>query len=152
MIAVVQRVDRASVEVEDPPYRAEIAAGLLVLLGVEDGDTETEADRMTGRIAGLRIFRDDEGRMNRSVTDVAGDVLVVSQFTLAADTARGNRPSFVRAAEPVRAEALYERVMDGLRNEHGITTAGGRFGAMMKVALINDGPVTIILRSGDSER
>lgn len=151
MIAVVQRVDRASVHVEDPPYEAEIQSGLLVLLGVEEGDSETEADWMAGRIAKLRIFRDEDGRMNRSVLDVGGEVLVVSQFTLAADTARGNRPSFVRAAAPERAESLYERVMNGLRNDHAVRVGSGRFGAMMKVALVNDGPVTIILKSSESE-
>ena len=151
MIAVVQRVDRASVRVEDPPYEAEIRSGLLVLLGVEEGDSEAEADWMAGRIARLRIFRDEDGRMNRSVLDVGGEVLVVSQFTLAADTARGNRPSFVRAAAPERAESLYERVMNGLRDDHAVRVGSGRFGAMMKVALVNDGPVTIILKSSESE-
>ena len=151
MIAVVQRVDRASVHAEDPPYEAEIQSGLLVLLGVEEGDSEIEADWMAGRIAKLRIFRDEDGRMNRSVLDVGGEVLVVSQFTLAADTARGNRPSFVRAAAPERAESLYERVMNGLRDDHAVRVGSGRFGAMMKVALVNDGPVTIILKSSESE-
>ncbi len=151
MIAVVQRVDRASVRVEDPPYEAEIRSGLLVLLGVEGGDSEAEADWMAGRIARLRIFRDEDGRMNRSVLDVGGEVLVVSQFTLAADTARGNRPSFVRAAPPELAESLYERVMNILREVHAVRVGSGRFGAMMAVSLINDGPVTIILKSSDSE-
>ena len=151
MIAVVQRVDRASVRVEDPPYEAEIRSGLLVLLGVEEGDSEAEADWMAGRIARLRIFRDEDGRMNRSVLEVGGEVLVVSQFTLAADTARGNRPSFVRAAPPELAESLYERVMNILREVHAVRVGSGRFGAMMAVSLINDGPVTIILKSSDSE-
>ena len=151
MIAVVQRVDRASVRVEDPPYEAEIRSGLLVLLGVEGGDSEAEADWMAGRIARLRIFRDEDGRMNRSVLDVGGEVLVVSQFTLAADTARGNRPSFVRAAPPELAESLYERVMNILREVHAVRVGSGRFGAMMAVSLVNDGPVTIILKSSDSE-
>ena len=151
MIAVVQRVDRASVHAEDPPHEAEIQSGLLVLLGVEEGDSEIEADWMAGRIAKLRIFRDEDGRMNRSVLDVGGEVLVVSQFTLAADTARVNRPSFVRAAAPERAESLYERVMNGLRDDHAVRVGSGRFGAMMKVALVNDGPVTIILKSSESE-
>ncbi len=151
MIAVVQRVDRASVRVEDPPYEAEIRSGLLVLLGVEGGDSEAEADWMAGRIARLRIFRDEDGRMNRSVLDVGGEVLVVSQFTLAADTARGNRPSFVRAAPPELAESLYERVMNILREVHAVRVGSGRFGEMMAVSLVNDGPVTIILKSSDSE-
>ncbi|HBZ96480.1 MAG: D-tyrosyl-tRNA(Tyr) deacylase [Phycisphaerae bacterium] len=151
MIAVVQRVDRASVRVEDPPYEAEIRSGLLVLLGVEEGDSEAEADWMAGRIARLRIFRDEDGRMNRSVLEVGGEVLVVSQFTLAADTARGNRPSFVRAAPPELAESLYERVMNILREVHAVRVGSGRFGAMMAVSLVNDGPVTIILKSSDSE-
>ena len=149
MITVVQRVDRASVHVEDPPHEASIESGLLVLLGVEAGDTDVEADWMAGRLARLRIFRDEDGRMNRSVQDVDGALLVVSQFTLAADTSGGNRPSFVRAADPAVAESLYERVIDVLRREHQLPVGTGLFGAMMKVELVNDGPVTIMLRSGD---
>lgn len=149
MIAVVQRVDRASVHVEDPPHRASIDSGLLVLLGVEAGDGDAESDWMAGRLARLRIFRDEDGRMNRSVQDVGGALLVVSQFTLAADTSRGNRPSFVHAAEPAVAESLYERVVELLRREHDLPVETGLFGGMMKVELVNDGPVTIILRSGD---
>ena len=103
MIAVVQRVSRAGVRTDEPPRAVSIDGGLLVLLGVERGDAESEADWMVGKIAALRIFRDDEARMNRSVVDVGGSVLVVSQFTLVGDCARGNRPSFARAADPVDA-------------------------------------------------
>ncbi len=149
MIAVVQRVDRASVHVEEPPHEASIESGLLVLLGVEDGDTDAEADWMAGRLARLRIVADEHGRMNRSVQDTGGALLVVSQFTLAADTSRGNRPSFVHAADPAVAESLYERVVDVLRREHDLPVETGLFGGMMKVELVNDGPVTIILRSGE---
>ncbi len=148
MIAVVQRVSRAGVRTEAPPRAVSIDGGLLVLLGVERGDAEPEADWMAGKIAGLRIFRDDQERMNRSVTDAGGSVLVVSQFTLAGDCSRGNRPSFARAADPVDAERLYERVIDRLRGKHGLPIEHGVFGAMMEVDLVNDGPVTITLQSG----
>jgi D-tyrosyl-tRNA(Tyr) deacylase len=147
MIAVVQRVGRASVSVEDMGYRAEIGAGLCVLLGVEQGDGEREAGWMAGKLARLRIFRDDEGRMNRSVQDVGGAVLVVSQFTLAGDCMKGNRPSFIHAAEPAVGEQLYERVVALLRDEHDLPVETGVFGAMMEVGLLNDGPVTLIVRT-----
>jgi D-tyrosyl-tRNA(Tyr) deacylase len=148
MIAVVQRVSRAGVRTDEPPRAVSIDGGLLVLLGVERGDAESEADWMVGKIAALRIFRDDEARMNRSVVDVGGSVLVVSQFTLVGDCARGNRPSFARAADPVDAERLYEHVIAGLRGTHGLPIEHGVFGATMQVDLVNDGPVTITLQSG----
>ena len=149
MIAVVQRVKRASVSVEEPPHHAAIEAGLLILLGVEEGDTETQAHWMAGKLAKLRIFRDDQGRMNHSVLDIGGEVLVVSQFTLAGDCSRGHRPSFVRAADPEVAETLYDQVVQHLRDDHDLPVGTGVFGGMMQVELVNDGPVTIILRSGD---
>jgi len=149
MIAVVQRVKRASVDVEDPPHHAEIETGLLVLLGVEEGDTELQSHWMAGKIAKLRIFRDDQERMNHSVLDIGGEVLVVSQFTLAGDCSRGHRPSFVRAADPTVAECLYEQVVRQLRDDHDLPVGTGVFGGMMQVELVNDGPVTIILRSDD---
>ncbi len=144
MIAVVQRVTRASVVAGE--HRAAIGAGLCVLLGVEVGDGEGEAEWVAAKLARLRIFRDDEDRMNRSVQDIDGSVLLVSQFTLAGDCSRGNRPSFVGAAEPEIGERLYERVAEHLRTTHGLPVGTGLFGAMMQVELVNDGPVTIIVR------
>ncbi len=122
----------------------EIGAGLVVLLGVADGDTEAEAERLAGKIARLRIFEGESGKFDRSLLDVGGAALVVSQFTLIADTARGNRPSFSDAARPETAEPLYERFSQALR-ELGVPVQTGVFGAKMQVSLVNDGPVTIIL-------
>lgn len=147
MIAVVQRVSRASVTVEATGHHAVIDTGLLVLLGVEDGDADDAAGWMAGKIARLRIFADDAGKMNRSVQDVGGGVLLISQFTLAGDCRKGNRPSFVHAAVPDEGERLYELVATHLRDEHGLPVGQGQFGAHMDVALCNDGPVTLILRS-----
>ncbi len=147
MIAVIQRVSEASVEVPEHGHAAAIGAGLCVLLGVEHGDTEADAEWMAGKIARLRIFRDDAGKMNRSVTEIGGEILLVSQFTLAGDCAHGNRPSFTRAAPPAVAEKLYERVMELLRDEHRIPVKSGVFGGMMSVRIVNDGPMTLIARS-----
>jgi D-aminoacyl-tRNA deacylase len=138
MRALVQRVSSASVSVEGELISA-IDTGLLVLLGVRSGDGEEEADRLARKVLALRIFEDSEGRMNRSVVEVGGDVLCVSQFTLYGDVRRGNRPSFVDAAAPEVAELLYERVRSALG------ARGGRFGARMEVALVNDGPVTLLV-------
>ena len=140
MRAVVQRVSRARVTVEGETV-GEIGPGLLVLLGIRKGDSEDQADKLARKLLALRIFEDDEGRMNRSVTDIGGDVLCVSQFTLYGDARRGNRPSFVDAAPPEEAEPLYERVRAGLGAQ------GGRFGARMAVELANDGPVTLIVEA-----
>jgi D-tyrosyl-tRNA(Tyr) deacylase len=137
---VVQRVTRASVTVESEQVAA-IGPGLLVLLGVRRGDTEDQADRLARKLLALRIFEDDEGRMNRSVTDVGGEVLCVSQFTLYGDARKGNRPSFVDAAPSEEAEPLYARVREAL------SAKGGRFGAHMEVDLTNDGPVTIVVEA-----
>jgi D-tyrosyl-tRNA(Tyr) deacylase len=145
MIAVVQRVSEASVTVEDEVVGA-IGPGLCVLVGVATSDTDGFADAMADKLAKLRIFPDESGRMNRSVVEAAGSLLVVSQFTLLGDTERGNRPSFVAAAPPERAEPLYRRVVDRLADVHGLRVATGRFRASMRVALVNDGPVTIVLR------
>jgi D-tyrosyl-tRNA(Tyr) deacylase len=138
MRAVVQRVSSASVTVGGERIAA-IDRGLLVLLGVRRGDTAEQAGKLARKLLALRIFEDEEGRMNRSVTDVGGEVLCVSQFTLYGDTRKGNRPSFVEAAPPEEAEPLYERVREALGAQ------GGRFGAHMEVALVNDGPVTVIV-------
>lgn len=152
MIAVVQRVSRASVEVPVEGYRADIGHGLCVLLGVETADAEGEAAWLAGKLARLRIFNDKMGKMNLSVGDVAGSILLISQFTLPADCARGNRPSFVRAASPVLGERLYEAVARNLREKQGVPVKTGVFGGMMQVELVNDGPVTIILRSRGNEK
>ena len=143
MRAVVQRVSRASVLVEGSE-RAEIGAGLLVLLGVAGGDVEDDARRLAGKVARLRVFENEDGRFDRSLLDTGGAALVVSQFTLLADTTKGNRPSFTAAAEPDRAEALYDHFCAALREE-GVPVEQGVFGARMEVELVNDGPVTVVL-------
>lgn len=145
MRAILQRVRRASVEVEGQVVGA-IDGGLLVLLGVLDGDGAREADWIADRIAGYRVFEDDRGRMNLSVEQTGGACLVVSQFTLAADGRRGRRPSFDAAASPAVAEPLYERVVAALE-ARGLGVATGRFGARMAVELLNDGPATFLLES-----
>jgi len=139
MRAVIQRVARA----RSTPG-GEIGAGVCVLLGVARGDTDADAERLAGKVARLRIFENDEGRFDRSLLDTGGAVLVVSQFTLIADTAKGNRPSFSGAAPPEEAEALYEAFCAALR-ELGVEVATGEFGARMALELVNDGPVTIVL-------
>jgi D-aminoacyl-tRNA deacylase len=143
MRAVVQRVSAAQVLVDGETV-GEIGRGLCVLLGVAGGDDEEVAERLAGKVARLRIFENEEGKFDRSVVDVHGAALVVSQFTLIADTAKGNRPSFTGAALPKQAERLYEGFCESLRGQ-GIDVARGRFGARMVVELANDGPVTIVL-------
>ena len=143
MRAVCQRVSRAQVTVDGEIVGA-IGAGWAVLLGVGPHDDEATAARIADKIVGLRIFEDEAGKMNRSVLDVGGEVLVISQFTLYADTSRGRRPGFTGAAPPAIAEPLVERVASLIR-ERGLTVATGRFGAMMDVELTNHGPVTIVL-------
>ncbi len=143
MRAVVQRVASARVLV-DGEVVGEIGQGLCVLLGVARGDGPDQAERLAGRVARLRIFENDEGRFDRSLLDTGGAVLAVSQFTLIADTAKGNRPSFTDAAPPEEAKPVYERFCAAL-GELGIEVATGRFGARMAVELVNDGPVTIVL-------
>ena len=145
MRAVVQRVRNASVTVADEIV-AEIGPGLVVLLGVAEEDTVAEAERLAGKVARLRIFENDEGRFDRSLLDVSGEALVVSQFTLIADTRKGNRPSFTDAADPGVAEPLYEHFCAALEDE-GVRVSRGVFGARMQVALVNDGPVTILLEA-----
>jgi D-tyrosyl-tRNA(Tyr) deacylase len=144
--AVVQRVARASVRVRDDVV-GEIGAGLLVLVGVAGGDGEEEAAALAGKVARLRIFENEDGRFDRSLLDTGGAALVVSQFTLLADTGKGNRPSFTAAAAPDVAEPLVERFCGALR-ELGVAVEAGRFGARMQVELVNDGPVTIVLGAG----
>ena len=144
MIALVQRVAEASVTVDGETVSA-IGPGVLVLLGVVRGDTRAEADWLAAKIAALRIFPDDAGKMNRSLRDTAGEALVVSQFTLAGDARRGTRPSFARAALPADAEPLYEHAAAALGDALGRPVATGVFGASMQVALVNDGPVTLWL-------
>ena len=146
MIAVVQRVSEASVTVAEADHHQQIGPGLCVLLGVEQGDTERQAEWMAGKLARLRIFRDDEGKMNRSVQDIGGEVLMVSQFTLAGDCNKGNRPSFIRAAEPEEGQRLYECVCDSVEKDHKLPVKRGVFGAMMDVMIRNDGPVTLIVK------
>lgn len=144
MISVVQRVSQARVDIAGATV-GEIAGGLLVLLCAERGDTEAQADRLLAKLLKLRIFSDEDGKMNRSVQDVGGGLLVVSQFTLAADTAGGNRPSFTGAALPEDGRRLYEYFVAQARAAHP-RVATGEFGADMQVHLVNDGPVTIPLR------
>ena len=138
MRAVVQRVSRASVEVDGEEVAA-IGPGLLVLLGLARGDSEAQADRLARKLLALRIFEDEDGRMNRAVADGGGEVLCVSQFTLLGDTRKGNRPSFAAAAPPEEAQPLYQRVRKALGAQ------GGRFGEHMAVTLVNDGPVTLVI-------
>ena len=142
MIALVQRVSSASVRVDGETV-GEVGRGLLVLLGVVRGDGPGQADWLASKVAALRVFPDGEGRMNRSLVDVGGDALVVSQFTLAGDARKGTRPSYVRAAAPDVADPLYRAFCDRLAETLGRPVATGRFGAAMEVALVNDGPVTL---------
>ena len=146
MRIVLQRVKEASVTVAGDRISA-IGPGLLLLVGVAQGDSESEADWLAEKIAGLRIMADEEGKMNRSVKDVGGAALAVSQFTLLADTRKGRRPSFVGAAQPEKATHLFDYFCERLRAEGVDPVKTGRFGAMMDVSLINDGPVTIVLES-----
>lgn len=147
MRALVQRVGEASVEVEGQVI-GQVGPGLVVLVCAMRGDDESAAEKLAARIAKLRIFRDDQGRMNRSLADVSGGALVVSQFTLAADTSSGNRPGFSTAASPADGERLYLHFAESLR-DLGISVETGSFGADMKVRLLNDGPVTIWLDTAD---
>lgn len=147
MIGVVTRVSSASVSVDAPPLVRGIDHGLLVLLAIEPDDTEDTVRWMAGKIAHLRVFPDDAGKMNRSIQDVQGRVLLISQFTLAGDCSKGNRPSFVKAAPPHIAEPMYLTVAATLTEEHEIGVETGVFGASMQVSSVNEGPVTLILRS-----
>lgn len=145
MRAVVQRVKRASVTI-DGTKKAEIGVGFLILLGVHETDTEADAEYLAKKCCGLRVFEDDNGKMNRSVQDVGGTFLVVSNFTLYGDCKKGNRPSFTSAARPETAVPLYEHFISCVR-QSGIACQTGTFGADMQVELLNDGPVTLIVES-----
>ncbi|MEE9555795.1 MAG: D-aminoacyl-tRNA deacylase [Candidatus Adiutricales bacterium] len=145
MRAVIQRVSRGSVLVDGEEIGA-IGSGLVILLGVHRDDNTEDGKYLAQKIVNLRIFSDENGKMNRSLLDVGGQALIVSQFTLWGDTRKGRRPSFIKAAEPDQAEKLYQNFVSEM-NRQNITTATGEFGAMMELALINEGPVTLILDS-----
>jgi D-tyrosyl-tRNA(Tyr) deacylase len=150
MRAVIQRVIASSVVIAGA-VKAAIGPGLLVLLAVDETDTTADIEWLTGKVVRLRIFNDEEGLMNRSVQDVGGGILVISQFTLFASTKKGNRPSFSRSARPEIAIPLYEQFLRRLAADFGQPVAAGEFGADMKVSLVNDGPVTIIIDSKNPE-
>ena len=150
MRVVVQRVSQSNVKVSGEVI-GEIKKGLMVLVSFVDEDNDTDLDWMTKKIINLRIFNDDEGKMNRSVQDVAGDILLVSQFTLHGSTKKGNRPSFIKAAKPDFANVMYERFIKVLEQTLGKEIQTGEFGGDMKVSLINDGPTTMIIDSRNKE-
>ncbi len=150
MKVVIQRVSQASVTI-DSKIVAEIQKGLLVLVGIEDADTQEDILWLTSKIANLRIFEDENEVMNLSIKDINGDVIVVSQFTLHASTKKGNRPSYIKAAKPEIAIPLYEKFIAQLEQEIGKKLQTGKFGADMKVLLINDGPVTIVMDTKNKE-
>lgn len=150
MRIVIQRVSRASVKVADETV-GKIENGLLVFLGISHDDQEEDVHWLAKKLMNLRIFNDDEGKMNLSLNDVDGEVLMVSQFTLHASTKKGNRPSFVKSANPNLGKRLYDYFIDYLNKEYKISVATGVFGAMMEIELLNDGPVTIIMDSKNKE-
>jgi D-tyrosyl-tRNA(Tyr) deacylase len=150
MRAVLQRVTSASCTV-DGQITGQIDTGFLVLLGVEDADTAEDAQWLAQKIVGMRVFSDEHGLMNKALSDVDGNILLISQFTLFAQTKKGNRPSFIRAARPDKAIPLYEQMIELLNTLTGKTTATGIFGADMKISLVNDGPVTITMDTKNRE-
>ena len=150
MRIVLQRVSEASVTIEGT-VKGSIGWGYLILLGIESADNQADIDWLCGKIARLRVFSDDEGKMNRSLEDIGGEVLVISQFTLHASTKKGNRPSYIKAAPPEVAIPLYESFLKTLEQNLGKPVASGEFGADMKVALINDGPVTLTIDTKNRE-
>ena len=150
MRVVIQRVSHAQVEVEGK-ITGKIGSGLLVLVGIVDEDSSEDIEWLSGKIVNLRVFDDQQGIMNRSVMDIGGDLLVVSQFTLHASTRKGNRPSYIRAAKPEKAIPVYEEFLKHLEKDLGKNVPSGIFGAMMKITLLNDGPVTIIIDSKNRE-
>lgn len=146
MIVVLQRVSESSVKI-DGRIKAEIALGLMILLGIEEADNQEDIDWLSKKIVNLRIFPDENGVMNRSVLEVGGGILLISQFTLHASTKKGNRPSYIKAAKPDFAIPMYEKMITALEAELGKPIGTGEFGAAMKVSLVNDGPVTIVMDS-----
>jgi D-aminoacyl-tRNA deacylase len=150
MRALIQRVEHSSVSIENK-VKAVIGKGLLVLVGIEESDQNEDIEWLCGKISRLRIFDDEKGIMNLSVSDIGGDILVVSQFTLHASTKKGNRPSYIRAARPETAIPIYERFIQRMQEELGKEVKTGEFGAMMLVELVNDGPVTILIDSKNRE-
>jgi D-tyrosyl-tRNA(Tyr) deacylase len=150
MRSVIQRVSTAQVRV-DEKITGKIGLGLLVLVGIEEEDKAEDIEWLSGKIVNLRIFNDEKGVMNRSVADVNGDLLIVSQFTLHASTRKGNRPSYIHAAKPETAIPLYEKFLRQIEKDLGKPVSAGIFGAMMKVSLLNDGPVTIVIDTKNRE-
>lgn len=146
MIVVIQRTSEASVEI-DGKVKAEIGTGLMILLGIEEADNEEDIAWLTKKIVNLRIFPDENEVMNKSLLDIAGEILLISQFTLHASTKKGNRPSYIKAAKPDFAIPMYEKMIASLESELGKSIGTGEFGADMKVSLVNDGPVTIVIDS-----
>ena len=146
MIVVIQRASEASVKIEGK-IKAEIGTGLMILLGIEEADGEEDIAWLSKKIVNLRIFPDENGVMNKSLLEIGGEILLISQFTLHASTKKGNRPSYIKAAKPDIAIPLYEKMISALETELGKLIGTGEFGADMKVALVNDGPVTIVMDS-----
>lgn len=146
MIVVIQRVSEASVSI-NAVIKGKIEIGLLILLGIEDGDDQEDIDWLTKKLINLRIFPDENKVMNKSLLDIAGDILLISQFTLHASTKKGNRPSYIKAAKPEFAFPMYKKFIETLEQIYGKTIHTGEFGADMKIALVNDGPVTIVIDS-----
>ena len=150
MRIVIQRVKSASVTIEKKVHSS-INSGLLILLGIEDSDTQEDINWLCAKISKLRIFNDENGIMNKSVMDVPGEILVVSQFTLHASTKKGNRPSYIKASKPDFAIPMYEKFVENLKQQSNCIVKTGEFGAMMDVSLVNDGPVTIIIDSKNKD-
>lgn len=148
MITVIQRVTEASVKISGS-VKGKIGSGMMILLGIEEADGEEDIEWLTGKISKLRIFNDEEGVMNKSIIDISGEILLISQFTLHASTKKGNRPSYIKAAKPDIAVPLYEKMLSSLNSALPTEIQSGEFGADMKVSLVNDGPVTIIIDSRD---
>lgn len=146
MIVVIQRVSEASVKI-DGKVKAEISTGLMILLGIEEADGEDDISWLSKKIVNLRIFPDENGVMNKSLLEIGGEILLISQFTLHASTKKGNRPSYIKAAKPDIAIPLYEKMISAIESDLGKSIGTGEFGADMKVALVNDGPVTIVMDS-----
>ena len=150
MKLVIQRVSKAKVEVNDSVI-SKINQGFLILLGIENSDSQEDVNWLVGKISNLRVFSDDELKMNLSIKDVKGEIIVVSQFTLHAKTKKGNRPSYINAANSEHAKPLYDEFISKLKNESGVNVKSGIFGANMQLAIVNDGPVTIIIDSKNKE-